>query len=195
MAFGLFGTTVTVRGMLEAMRETLKERRRASDGGLLKAHRFKAPKWVAGDDLEACYDPEHQERLAKSGVLVWAHVVAAHEKLSKRGLRDHPATVVYSPHFDGDVIRAAEVSEALFTDKGQTLEAPHNREFNQRVPAEIAGEQVIFFTTLAVHRGQLPGRMLKGSFFPLLVQPQDTPATMVLSKRYWPPALQRYWAA
>ncbi|MEM1182998.1 MAG: hypothetical protein AAGM22_31945 [Acidobacteriota bacterium] len=204
MAFGLFNTTVTASGMLEQMRGELDKRRRTADAGFLKAHRFKAPAWIAGDPLEACYAPEAHQALSQKGVLLWAHVVEAHDKLSKRGLRDQPASVVYSPHFDGNVLRAAEVSEAIRSLKKRghdfgaaeiTPGAARDRHFHRRVPEEIAGEQIMFFTELVIHRGLLPGRQLNGSFVPLLAQPQETVATMVLSRKYWPSALKRYWAA
>ncbi|MEM1182999.1 MAG: hypothetical protein AAGM22_31950 [Acidobacteriota bacterium] len=201
---------VTVYDLLQEMEATLEEKRRTGDPRLIKDHRLRRPSWLDDDDaLSACFVREDQERLATSGVLVWAHIVQANTLLFKWGLGDHPANVVYSTAFDGDVARAAEVSQQLYSLKGgdedyedpqmtaiqDSLTTEHGREFNWLVPDEIALGQQILMTTIMIHRRLLPKRRLRGGFFPLLVLPEETVATVILSKRYWPKTLVNYWTS
>ena len=148
-----------------------------------------------------------QELLIASGKVVWGQIVQANAKLFQTGDYDHPAAVVYSvdPHYDQHPQELALVAQHLFEQKGLQETARDLKEFsriitdeyetvfNLRVPNAYTNERNVYYTSTMVPRKYLPDQKLSMSFFPYLVLPSSTEASMVLPSNYWPKFFVNQW--
>jgi hypothetical protein len=127
----------------------------------------------------------------------------------KPGADDCPAAVVYSlaPFFDDKLKTLAEVADILFGLKGGEVRDPDLAEFadaitseeqvlfNRKIPLSLTFRHRAYYTTIMVHRKHLPVRFLKASWFPLVADPDESPASVILPSRYWDPELAEMWRA
>ncbi len=149
-----------------------------------------------------------QEKLIRGGSVVWGHLVQANSMLFDRNNdKTLPANVLYSldSYFDSDVMYLGALARNLFAQKG-TSPADHEiREFvriitdelersiKRELPKHYCCGHSVFFGDCFVQPSHLPGRCLTGSYFPMLVNPAETAAVMILPSQYWPPEFLRGW--
>ncbi len=162
------------------------------------------PNWciISLDPLLKIYF--HQGRLRDGGRIVWGHIVQANRLLFEPGSFDCPANVVYDPDPPGvdDPTLLTPIAHQIFDLKGQRHADPElddcsrwttdemSRIFDAPVPKRLTGGRSLVFSTIMVHRKHLPMGYLFSSFFPLVVNPEETSATMILPCDYWPEGVE-----
>jgi hypothetical protein len=148
-----------------------------------------------------------REQLVTRGKVVWGALVQANELLFRPGPNDCPANAIFSPDndYDGEPLELGRLGHELFALKGTRPDDPvlrkvaaditneMQRSFNFRIPDAMTGGREVYFTTIMVHRRHLPGRVLTQGFFPMVVDPGQTEATMILPSDYWPPQMLAFW--
>jgi hypothetical protein len=195
--------------LLAATRERFAQERRSWLFGWRPYHRLARPLWAKGRDtpFECIY--QDYRRLLKKGAVGWAHIVQANAILLKPGADDCPAAVVFSldPFFDDKLKALAELAGLLFGLKDGEVRDPDLAEladaitdeeqvlFNRTLPRSLTFRRRAYYTTIMVHRKHLPVRLLKASWFPLVADPDETPASVILPSRYWDPELVEMWRA
>ena len=161
--------------------------------------------WLADDPLKEVY--KRQRTLMREGRVVWGHIVQANELLFESGNGDCPAAALYSPDpaLDGQLELLREIAHGLFDLKhtqpsdpelsvfARTLTDEMERLMKVRVPPKLTSGYEVYYTTIMVPRKHVPERKLALPFFPLLIAPQATEATMILPWRYWSTELVDQW--
>ena len=190
------------------------EKKRNRGFGFFAKRRFKpqAPEWVwrckEENGLQLIY--KHHRMIRDFGQVVWGCIVQANNELFDRRQHDDcPAVAIYSldPYFDGRLSELREIASCIFELKGENYEDNELRLFSrvlsnerttlmkQPVPKYLTGGRDVFYSTIMVHRKQLPVPFLDEVFFPLLVAPEYTTATMILPKEYWGNRTLWMWGA
>lgn len=175
--------------------------------GLLNYLRIKAwaPRWVHYDKMKIIY--RYQRRLLKRGHIVWAHIVQANSLLFKPGSEDCPANVVYgtSAELDNRLDLLADIAHGLFSLKkthpddrelrrfADSITDELERSMRMAVPKSLTEGLNVFMTSIMVPRKHLPNGYLSQSFFPLLILPRVTEATMIVPCEFWSEELMRHW--
>jgi hypothetical protein len=148
---------------------------------------------------------EEAPELLKRGTLVWAYAVQSNRALFAAGPDDHPAFVVFGmddESNDLDVLKAySEEVSSLMNDNALTslptfigsLTSADTPVFNKNLPTSITDSHKVCFTTTIIHSNYLPDARLHASWFPLLINPSQTDASIVLPSRYWLPAIKDAW--
>lgn len=166
------------------------------------------PMWVRlRRDLRFREIFRNQANLLKRGRVVWGAVVQANSLLFEPGRIDCPAAILYS--LDSRVDQRPDVltdaASMLFETKGRGVQDPEVRIFAEKlademvmdmklaVPARLTRGVRCFYTCIMVHRKHLPDRKLSSGLFPILVNPEETEATMILPSKYWPSAFAESW--
>lgn len=148
-----------------------------------------------------------QRLLLSEGQVYWGAMVQANILLFEVGREDHPALAVYGTDrtFDPCPERLHAIGQRLFSLKNTTPDNPQDRRFaamitdemerslGWRVPKRHTAGREVFCSASMVFRTHLPGGILRAGWFPLLVHP-DTPAIMIVPRRFWPPELVRIWS-
>jgi Fe-S cluster assembly iron-binding protein IscA len=120
---------------------------------------------------------------------------------------DAPANILWSrdPIFDDHPENLAEIAKAVFNLKDATPDDPALKEMARtitdernnvacfEVPDKLTAGARVYMTTTFVNRSCLPGRVLAGHFFPLLVDSADHENNCVLPEDFWPPELALQW--
>ncbi len=170
------------------------------------------PPWwmVKGGDRRFCSLYRDRHLLLTHGQIVWGRIVQANAQLYQPGKEDRPASIVYSPDplFNGNVGELVRIARELYELKNKTIEHPEMLNlkvfaaaitdevealFNVEIPNSIAANHLVYYTTTMIHRKHIPLGYLKAGWFPLVVAPQQTPATMILPCRYWCSTLLQMW--
>ncbi|MEM7263845.1 MAG: hypothetical protein AAF488_17795 [Planctomycetota bacterium] len=167
------------------------------------------PRWMRGtpDRLLEIY--RNQRALIERGQVVWGCIVQANVLLYEPGPDDCPAAVIYSPdpEMDGRLRLFRSISESLYRLKGsepssrslqrfaETLTDEHERLMKLPVPRRLTHGTEVIYTSIMVPRKHVPGGYLAQSYFPLLVAPEITEATMILPVDFWAPGLIEAWTA
>lgn len=173
-------------------------------------HRTPVPEWMRKNRADGLWEIyRKQGTVLVHGVVVWAYLVQANESLFQPGNTDAPATAIYSldPYFDDHLETLADIADRLYALKSAASDDPEFAEFHRIITDEMdrslhipipthatEGRQVVA-TCIMVRRKHLPHGILSHGAFPMLVNPKETPATLILPSRYWSPTLLRAWGA
>lgn len=168
-----------------------------------------APQWLwfSNDRLAEVY--ANQRDLLEKGRVVWGHIVQANSLLFEPGSEDCPAAALYSPSraLDDEVGLLGEIAHGLYELKETVPDDPELQIFARtltsevetlmkvKVPPKLTEGHDVYYTCIMVPRKHLPNGFLTQRFFPLLIAPALTQATMILPARYWPPDLVQHWCA
>jgi hypothetical protein len=190
---------------IEETRELFQSKRHSL--GFFEKRKFKpkAPAWVRGSQLKTIYDSVNL--LRQEGQVVWGHIVQANSLLfDPHEKADCPAAAIYSldPYYDGKVDELEEIASSLFEIKGEEttrelqqfsdiLEDERTTQMKLPIPKSLTNGRAVIYTSIMVHRKQLPIPFLVTSAFPLLVHPNKTQATMILPEKYWSESMKSYW--
>ena len=148
--------------------------------------------------------------LLTKGIVVWGHIVQANSLLFQKGKKNHSAAIVYSldPIFNSNLSQLSRIAWELYELKNRRIEHPEVIDlkaiaeaitnetdclFNIRIPESIALDRVVYYTTIAVYRQDLPTKCLRNNWFPLLIAPGITENAMILPAKYWHNNLVRAW--
>ncbi len=148
-----------------------------------------------------------QKNIIRNGVLVWGTVIQANALLFKHGWFNHPGEVVYCPDASREVDLEAlyEVAFRLGQLKNTKPKEPElsyiadyltnefMRVFGHPVPRCMSPKMDCCISTVLFARKHLPNKRLSGTFFPLILNPNDPKVAMVLPSRYWPDELVSAW--
>jgi hypothetical protein len=160
-----------------------------------------------GDKLKLILDD--QALLRDQGRVVWGALVQANNVLFDPDNRmTLPANAIYSTerYFDDRVDELRRLGRELFDLKGTRPRDPEltrfanivtsetRRVMKKQIPPEYCDDRKVYFTTLLIQPSHLPDGYLAEGFFPLVICPGETPATMILPAHYWPKGLRRIWA-
>lgn len=140
-----------------------------------------------------------QATLITEGIIVWGAILQANTLLFETGDSDHPAGILFSldPYFDDHPEALQEIAHYLYSQKGLQTPDPeiadfaelitdeHTFRFNLKLPVSRTRGREVYFTTTLIARKHLPNGILSQSFFPYLVLPDVTDASMVLPSAYW----------
>ncbi|WP_405861194.1 hypothetical protein OG407_24480 [Streptomyces sp. NBC_01515] len=164
--------------------------------------RVRRPWWLRSKD--ALIDViEQQDLLLERGIVVWASIVQANNRLFKPGRGSLPAAVLYCADpevFDDRPDELRDIAGELFSTKGKQMDDSElqafsdmlaselDREMRMPVPRSLAGSAPLYCTDVLVSRRHLPNRRLDRGLLPLIVLP-DRSATMILPSRFWPDEL------
>lgn len=148
--------------------------------------------------------------LLAKGIVVWGHIVQANSLLLKKGKNNYSAAIVYSldPIFNSNLSQLSRIAWELYELKNRRIEHPEVIDlkaianaitnetdclFNIKIPESIALDRVVYYTTIAVYRQDLPTKCLRNNWFPLLIAPGVTENVMILPAKYWHRNLVRAW--
>lgn len=172
----------------------------AGERGWLK---IPVPQWVTtGEDLQQFF--LQYQQLWAGGRVVWAHLVQANTLLFEPGPLSAPGELVYDPTGRSGPLSLGTVARAVGALKGAQpqnlalrriadhLTNEYTRAFAMAIPPSIAPGIVLLSTTY-FHRPHLPGGMLRGPFFPILINDRLPGMVMVLPERWWPQRLRSEW--
>ena len=164
--------------------------------GLAEDH----PLLVAARDQKLLYD---------EGRIAYACVVDAHKSIYEKGNDVCEATVVFSEDevFDEFPNLLAEVAirvARLQDEKQAELPEEHkevlreltgrsHRRQNMLLPKDLCYQKDTYMTTVYIYRPHLPRPLLLRGFFPMLVLPEKTTASMVLPAAYWSDEMLTEW--
>ena len=120
--------------------------------------------------------------------------------LFEPGPNDCPAGVIYEPVASGErsYLAYPRIAQSIFDLKGKKHRDPELREcarwvtdewlriVGAIVPEQLTGGRDVLLSCLMIHRKHLPSGYLSCSMFPLIINPEETPWTMILPGEYWP---------
>ncbi len=164
--------------------------------GLAEDH----PLLVAARDQKLLYD---------EGRIVYACVVDAHKSIYEKGNDVCEATVVFSedevfdefPNLLAEVaIRVARLQDANQADLPEEhkavlreLTGRSSRRQNMLLPKDLSYQKDAYMTTVYIYRPHLPRPLLLRGFFPMLVLPEKTTASIILPAAYWSEEMRTEW--
>jgi Fe-S cluster assembly iron-binding protein IscA len=145
--------------------------------------------------------------LLHRGVVVWGAVAQANALLFSHGKADAPANIILARDFtfDDRPEDLVNIAHAVFELKGTTPTDPDlvemartitnegNAVADFAVPAKLTGGARVLMTTVLITRSCLPGGILAGRFFPLVIDPEDAETSSLLSRDFWPADLAAQW--
>lgn len=186
------------RGIYLRLRNNLDEQTK-------QALRITPPDWVAETNSPLMCLYRDQQLLLAEGRLVWAYIIQANVLLKVPGGPNCPAAVVFgdSDAMDSQLERLSQIASTLGETKGNKECDPELKRFselitgetevclNLKVPRSHSDGLDVFYTTIMVHREQLPAPVLSAPFLPLLVCPEKTQATMILPVMFWSEMLKK----
>lgn len=189
---------------LRELRDALAQRRRTMSPATIAAIAGARPSWMRPNDAlsEAV---SRQGLLLSEGKVVWGSIVQANTLLFKRGDSDHPAMIVHcrQPELDPRPAELRAIAQRIYKLKGATPSDPveraiaakvtneMDRTMGWRVPNELTARWAMS-AAIMVYRKHLPGGVLSGSTYPLLVH-DDTQAVMIVPVEFWPEGLVKLW--
>jgi hypothetical protein len=151
---------------------------------------------------------QDQDRLLARGQVFWGQLVQANQILFQPENRmTLPANVIYStdPFFDGRLALLSSMARGLFAQKGSTradrelqrfvdaVTDEMTRVLRQEMPHSYTGGRSVNFATCFIQPSHLPDGYLTRSSFPVVANPEQTPAMMLLPSRFWPAELVSHW--
>jgi hypothetical protein len=171
-------------------------------------NKLKKPNWMIKENdrrFESIYD--EQDLLYSHGRIVLAHLVQANTLLFEPGKDDCPACIVFSEdtYFDENIDEMSEIANNLYILKDTAVEDLELKEFadvitdqmtalyNVQLPNSITNNKLVYYTTIMVKRSHLPNQYLKLGWFPILVCPEKTKASIILPCKYWSTKLIKMW--
>lgn len=169
---------------------------------------LRKPLWLHWDDHDKLHGFYHAApKLFENGRVVWGHIVQANALLFKEGKSNCPAELVFSldPRVDKNPEFLTLTAECLFELKGtepddealapfaEHLTDEMTRRFGVEVPLQLSGNVPCVLSTTMVFRKHLPNGMLSQSLMPILVDPDNPQAALILPARFWPKDLEHWW--
>jgi hypothetical protein len=151
---------------------------------------------------------QDQDIFLVRGKVVWGQLVQANQILFRPENRNTcPANVIYSadPFFDGRLSLLSSMAGSLFAQKGSTkadreiqsfvdaVTDEMTRVLQREMPYSFTGGRSVYFATCFIQPGHLPDGYIVGPSFPVIINPEETPAMMLLPSRYWAAALISHW--
>lgn len=194
--------------------QTRRRFRKQSQGFSLQQFLYNVltpPWWMIQErDRRFCVFYRDQNILLKHGIVVWGRLVQANNLLFKPGKWDHPAVIVCSPDpvFDRGLRELAAIAREIYELKNKKLDHPEMSDliifaesitnemdcpFNVAIPNYLTLNNLVYFTSIMVCRKHLPAGYLKSGWFPVLIAPDKTPASMILPSKYWESSLLEVW--
>lgn len=149
----------------------------------------------------------NQNLLYKEGRVVYACVAEANPSIFHEGDDICKATVVFSEDelFDEMPNLLAEIAIKV-TALRDTPDLPESclqildmlngkteRKLNVKLPYELSYNKEVYVTAIYVLRQHLPKPYLKRGFFPILVLPEKTDASIILPSHYWSKDMLSEW--
>lgn len=149
----------------------------------------------------------HYQMLMKQGTVAWGCVSQVNMGMFAPGPIDLPGVTVYSadPHFDANPQDLLAIGRACFQFKGtEAIDEEFNTvarrltdEFDMTarmlLPRRLTDAREVYIAATMFHRNRLPGGVLQGSLFPVVIAPEITEANMPLQLPYWSPTLRNSW--
>lgn len=171
-------------------------------------NRIPLPKGLA-EDHPLLVAAKNQKLLYDEGRIVYACVVDAHKSIYEKGSDICEATIVFSEDevFDEFPNLLAEVAIriAKLQDEDQAaMPQEHKavlhqvvgigkRQQNMLLPKDLSYQKDAYLTTVYIYRPHLPKPLLLRGFFPLLILPEKTTASIVLPSSYWSDEMILEW--
>ncbi|MEN2776615.1 hypothetical protein [Acetivibrio clariflavus] len=171
-------------------------------------NKLKKPLWARSRG-DRRFDVVYRDQglLYSEGKIVLASIFKANSLLFKHGEKDCPAAVIFSedPYFEENYFELDKIVDYLidiadgysadseFRNLTRILNEEMSAHFNILLPFSICNGRKVYFTTIMVHRKHLPSNYLKSGWFPLLVCPSKTKASIILPYRYWDRKLVQMW--
>jgi hypothetical protein len=167
------------------------------------------PSWVKStNDRRFTVIFENQVGLLKRGRIVWGAIVQANSQLFEPGRTDCPAAIIYSldSSIDANPSILEDVARDLYLAKGKNVDNDEIQIFADKLEDEMVADLKLsvpqsltegiqcFYTCIMVHRKHLPDRKLSQGLFPVIVNPSETEATMILPFIYWSNNFEISWA-
>ena len=192
-------------GLLHQVRQNLGPTPRRFGWGEWFYLRAARPAWVRSDPFFRQFYRRMSD-LRRNGAVVWGALVQANELLFSPGADDCPASVLYSTDawYETHLDELMELAGSLYDMKATAQADPWLQEFSRvledeldrapglQVPHSLTGGRNVYHTSVMVIRKHIPGRVLRASSFPMLVDPQRH-LVQIVPSRFWPEALVRYW--
>ena len=195
-----------MRQLITSLRRSFGAGRLLQGGRWMKQVRAEPPEWMSasGDPVRIFY--EKQEILFRKGRIGWAALVEADDGVFARGGDDLPGVLVYSEdeHFDARPGELAAVAARLRELKAagavgafelsrfaQLVRNDSGRPLGVAVPAALNAKEPLLSSFIAI-RAHLPGGVLAGDWFPVLMHPSSV-VPMIVPSTFWPPALLAAW--
>jgi len=197
-----------VEEILHESREDLAQER-VRRGFFPSLHSFDPPSWMGqpkrGDKLYPFF--RDQQLLLSFGKVVWGHIVQANSLLFEPGEDDSMAAVIFSEddYFDTHLEELGELAHRIYELKANPPSDPELVEIgdivrsetaiaiNHALPLGLTGGRGVYFTSAVVPRKVLPNRCITYTWFPYLVMPEKTEASMILPCSYWPHEFCMAW--
>jgi hypothetical protein len=197
----------TMRSLMASLRRSFGAGRLLQAGRWVKQSQVDVPPALAqsGDPVTVVYT--HLPQLIRKGRLAWGALVLADEALAAPGTGDRPVLVVYSndEYYDARPAELAALGARVGALRGTRPAAPELRELADQLrndagrplgvalPSAVAAREVVLTSAMCI-RAHLPGGVLAGDWFPLLVHAASA-VPMILPAALWPQALRAAWDA
>jgi hypothetical protein len=195
-----------MRQLITGLRRSFGAGRLLQGGRWMKQVRTEPPEWMSagGDPVRIFY--EKQEILFRKGRVGWAALVEADDGVFARGGDDLPGVLVYSEdeYFDARPAELAAVATRLRELKAagavgafelsrfaQLVRNDAGRPLGTAVPAALSAKEPLLSSFIAI-RTHLPGGVLAGDWFPVLMHPSSV-VPMIVPSTFWSPALLAAW--
>lgn len=165
-------------------------------------NRIYKPKWMTTSMDQRFEDTyRHQRILYRNGRIAIGTIVQSNTLLFKAGKDDSPAAMVYSedPYFEENPDMLKKIASYLYSIKGvkcededlqifsDILQDEFVSLFNFKVPEKITFGKSVYFTSFMVARNHLPNGYIDFEYFPVIIYPEKTEASIILPSKYWIP--------
>jgi Fe-S cluster assembly iron-binding protein IscA len=156
---------------------------------------------------DSCETAERPAELLRRGIIVWGAFAQANSTLFQRGDPNAPANVIWSadPTLDDSPGILVGIADEIFRLKHTTPQDPDLAEMARtitdelnnatafEVPAKLTKGLGVWMTTTLVNRKCLPGGVIAGRYFPLLIDPDSPENNSVVPTKFWPAGLASRW--
>ncbi|QAA32123.1 tetratricopeptide repeat protein [Clostridium manihotivorum] len=158
------------------------------------------PMWMKNlNDNRYAATYKDQSILKRKGRIAIGTIVQANYRLFSLEINNNPAVMVFSedPYFEENPKALKAIASELTKIKGKVcndeklqgfadiLDDEIVTLFNAKLPESITFGKEVYLTTFMVHREQLPNRYIDFEYFPVLMCPEKTEASIILPSRYW----------
>lgn len=161
----------------------------------------------AGFDLINEPMKPHYEILTRKGQVVWGSVAQVNMGMFAPGPEDLPGVTIYSTdrYYDANPQDLCAIGRACFQFKGtepvdvefkpvaMRLTDEFDSTVRMQLPKRLTDNREVFLGATMFHRTRLPGGVLRGSLFPMVIAPEATEVNMVLQLPYWSKTLCDTW--
>ena len=196
-------TENSFKNHLDVMRANYRE-------NIITSKSLPKPLWLRlnkNDKLNVVY--RDKDIVFQNGKIYYAYLVQANEILFDKGKTDAPANILYSTHPIAEKYPEflMDIGSEMYYYKGKTEEEiPESLRNVVRIitdeyerssidfslnmpnpenPDEIIENIDVHFRTVMIFRKDLPDRVLRGSFLPILAATSHSSAVLILPKEYW----------